>query len=295
MAESPNNQSRGWNLLEKLLEIINTLASLFKLFVTSSTCIPILTSSVLISGGSIAVYHYYPESDEDRIRELQQQISALEGKVPPLQQQISTLEGQVLTLEGKVPPLQQQVSTLEDKVPPLQQQVSTLEDKVPPLQQQVSTLEGKVSALEANLVPQCHLERFHSIGPFESAKHDQPTNALQTQLDKLVEDWEKAPEKHTLQQLMLVGRVDIKQLIEKERQFYGSDSGLAQARAKWAWERLKEKLKEKEMEVDPKRIILLSAGPLHVGNVSDDDRSVEVYACWAPKPEQAGSSADPAL
>ena len=287
MAESPNNQSRDWNLLEKLLEIINTFASLFKLFVTSSTCIPILTSSVLISGAGVTVYHKYvlPESDEAKIIALQQQVSILEDKVPALQQQVSTLEDRVL-------PLQQQVSTLEGKVPPLQQQVSTLEGKVPALQQQVSAFEDKVSALEANLVPQCHLEEFHSIGPFESAKHDQPTNALQTQLDKLVEDWEKAPEKHTLQQLMLVGRVDIKQLSEKERQFYGSDSGLAQARAKWAWERLKEKLKEKEMEVDPKRIILLSAGPLHVGNVSDDDRSVEVYACWAPKPEQVSSSAD---
>ena len=137
---------------------------------------------------------------------------------------------------------------------------------------------------------QCYLEEFQSIGPFESGQHGQPTSALQTQLDKLVEDWKKAPEKHTLQQLILIGRVDIQQLSEEERQFYGSDSGLAQARAEWVWERLEKKLEEKKVEIDRKRVILLSAGPRHVGQASDDDRSVEVYACWTPKP--TASSAD---
>ena len=91
---------------------------------------------------------------------------------------------------------------------------------------------------------------------------------------------------HTLQQLMLIGRADIKPLRGQKLRDYGSNSGLAQARAKWVWKSL-----ERKVKIDPDRVILLSAGPLHIGSEAKDpknrerDRSVEVYACWAPKPK----------
>ncbi len=102
---------------------------------------------------------------------------------------------------------------------------------------------------------------------------------------------------HTLQQLLLIGRIDTEQFSQ-------------------VWESLK---KESGREIDPKRIILLSSDPPHIGvdqfdtdqylyfeydpslydppRVSSDapkDWSVEVYACWTPKPEQINSSTDSA-
>ena len=92
----------------------------------------------------------------------------------------------------------------------------------------------------------------------------------------------------TLWQLMLLGRVDIKQLSPEERKAYGSNNGLAQARAKWVLEKLTEEFPEYKNAFE--RSILLSAGPLHVrGEASEmnqaKDRSVEVWACWTPKPK----------
>lgn len=99
-------------------------------------------------------------------------------------------------------------------------------------------------------------------------------------------------------QLMLVGRADITPLSENQRKYYGSNNGLAQSRAKWVRDQLVEKLKWKLGEPEKKalreRTILLSAGPLHVGQGGEDpteiknrakDRSVEVWACGDPKPE----------
>ena len=108
----------------------------------------------------------------------------------------------------------------------------------------------------------------------------------------------KSPKDKTLQQLMLIGRADAKPLGGQMLQAYGSNNGLAQARAKWVWE----ELKAREVKIDPQRVILLSAGPLHVGEISGgavsdpdekkraEDRSVEIHACWAPKPAESAES-----
>ena len=91
-----------------------------------------------------------------------------------------------------------------------------------------------------------------------------------------------------LQQLVLIGRADTTRLVGQALQNYKSNRGLAQERAKWVWEQLKQ-----EATVDRKQVILLNAAFLHTdpGNYHYD-RSVEVHACWAPRPEQANSSAD---
>lgn len=87
----------------------------------------------------------------------------------------------------------------------------------------------------------------------------------------------------TPQQLMLIGRVDITQLNEQKRELYGSNNGLAQARAKWVWDKLVEKLNKPEKDALRERTILLSAGPLHVGKKVPEDRSVEVWVCGGAK------------
>lgn len=90
-----------------------------------------------------------------------------------------------------------------------------------------------------------------------------------------------------LQQLILIGRADTTPLVGDALQKYKSNRGLAQERAKWVWEYLKQ-----EATSDRKRVILLNAAFLHTdpGNYRYD-RSVEVHACWAPKPKQITSFA----
>ena len=109
-------------------------------------------------------------------------------------------------------------------------------------------------------------------------------------LDQLTRYRHSLFEAGTLQQLMLIGRVDITQLDEDQRKYYGSNNGLAQARAKWVLDELVEKWELNNTEKAAalrERTILLSAGPLHVGQGEEDptdtnrakDRSVEVWAC----------------
>lgn len=101
-------------------------------------------------------------------------------------------------------------------------------------------------------------------------------------------------EAKTLQQLMLIGRVDVTPLNKKRRGRYGSNNGLAQSRAKWVRDELVKELKSKWGLDEPEeralleRTILLSAGPLHVDTndkkfVPEEerklDRSVEVWVC----------------
>ena len=147
-------------------------------------------------------------------------------------------------------------------------------------------------------------ERVATIGPFREGKHDKmegreggKENAKESPyqlvtLDQLIQDRRSLFKAGTLQQLMLIGRVDIIQLNEDQRKYYGSNNGLAQARAKWVWENLVKELNGPEKDALPKRPIFLSAGPLHVGTANEDedtddkdkkkrqlDRSVEIYAC----------------
>lgn len=158
-------------------------------------------------------------------------------------------------------------------------------------------------------------KRVAIIGPFcegrhnkmeedaeEDAKGCKKENGKETSSELVIPDQltryrRSLFEAGTLQQLMLIGRVDITQLDENQRKYYGSNNGLAQARAKWVLDELVEKWELNGTEKAAalrERTILLSAGPLHVQTndktiVPEEerklDRSVEVWACGDPKPE----------
>ena len=151
------------------------------------------------------------------------------------------------------------------------------------------------------------LKKVETIGPFCKGRHEQLEEAGKECPDQPAEEVEAArkylgqlqdrlitPDKFfgrmdgrfTNQQLLLIGRVDITQLTDEKRKPYGSNSGLAQARAKWILEKLKKRFPEHQSTLE--RTILLSAGPLHTGEEATEinrakDRSVEVWACWTPK------------
>ena len=142
------------------------------------------------------------------------------------------------------------------------------------------------------------LEEVGKECPLQREKKVEVAKECQNQLVTLDQFVNEINEPFTNQQPLLIGRTDITPLRQEKRGVYGSNNGLAQARAKWVRNELGKNLEDKEQEEALGRAILLSAGPLHVGkNVSDCDRaldrSVEVYACWTPKnPEQASTPAD---
>lgn len=183
-----------------------------------------------------------------------------------------------------------------------------------------------ITAIEGIYIPpevqnHCGLgwERVAIIGPFCEGRHDKMEGDKECKkenakkfppelvtLDQLIGNHRPLFEAGTLQQLMLIGRVDITQLDENQREYYGSNNGLAQSRAKWVLDKLVKKLgltDSKKEAALRERTILLSAGPLHVGRsalktdgaknpekeqwVSEidraKDRSVEVWACGGAK------------
>ncbi len=77
------------------------------------------------------------------------------------------------------------------------------------------------------------MEKFHTIQPFPEAEHDQLENDEQEKLATLFNKMGEKFEKYTLQQLMLIGRVDISQLSEEKREFCGTQITLARSRAEW--------------------------------------------------------------
>ena len=88
----------------------------------------------------------------------------------------------------------------------------------------------------------------------------------------------------TLQHLMLIGRVDTSQLTPDNSQFYGEQRNLARDRAEWVYGKL---LREFPMQIDPRRATLLSSNYRKKNEGKERrelDRSVEVWACWAPEP-----------
>ena len=144
-------------------------------------------------------------------------------------------------------------------------------------------------------------KKVETIGPFPIGDHDQLEKTAQECQNQLLTPDQfvnKMDGYFTTQQPILIGRVDITQLSDQARKDYGSDSGLAQARAKWVRDELIKNFKDKEQKDALKRAILLSAGPLHVrGNASDCnralDRSVEAWACWTPKEPDASDLGPP--
>ncbi len=113
--------------------------------------------------------------------------------------------------------------------------------------------------------------------------------SLENTKDKLEDKFES----FRLQQLMLIGRVDIQPFStfsRGKRDYYGSQRGLAQARAEWVQKQL---LKKFEGQIGPSHITVLSDNYRYTDPAQHHlDRSVEVHACWASKSGQTSSSAD---
>ena len=129
-------------------------------------------------------------------------------------------------------------------------------------------------------------DKVVTIGPFRKEEHALLEKG--EELASFVTQMKSHFENKTLQQLMLIGRSDVTPLCQRTLALYGSNSGLAQARAQWVLDELKERLPEQQKALD--RTILLSAGPRYVrdddtGPNRAKDRSVEVWACWTPKPK----------
>ena len=135
-------------------------------------------------------------------------------------------------------------------------------------------------------------KKVATIWPFRTGQHKireeiEKDKAAKKRLGELIKDNPLLSKANGFQQLMLVGRVDITPLNDETRRRYGSNNGLAQARAKWVWDELVKEWRladSEKKEALRERTILLSAGPLHVGeNVEETDRakdrSVEVWAC----------------
>lgn len=150
-------------------------------------------------------------------------------------------------------------------------------------------------------------KKVMTVGPFSTGEHEclegMEKEDAKKHLGQLIDRNLFLSEANVFQRLMLIGRADITPLSEEKREYYGSNNGLAQSRAKWVRDKLvKQASNDSEKKALRERTILLSAGPLHVGQGGKDpteienrakDRSVEVWACGDPKPEQASPSKDP--
>ena len=135
-------------------------------------------------------------------------------------------------------------------------------------------------------------KKVATIWPFRTGQHEiqeEKDKDAKERLNRLIEDKPFLSKANMFHQLMLIGRVDITQLNEQKREDYGSNNGLAQARAKRVLDELAKKWASNGTEKALlERTILLSAGPLHVGkDVADTDRakdrSVEVWVCGGSK------------
>ena len=161
------------------------------------------------------------------------------------------------------------------------------------LNETLSRFDEKIASLKS--VENCtsSLEKVATVGPFFRGEHDQLEESTKENakegldqlvpLDKLVTKMnEHFMSQQTLHHLMLLGRVDSSQFSDENSRFYGAQIELARARAEWLQEQL---LKEFPTQIDPRRITLLSSN--YRGENEGDkralDRSVEVWACWAPK------------
>ena len=158
--------------------------------------------------------------------------------------------------------------------------------------------EGDIKLVDgAGLGRGCRLEYIDRVKGFPVGKHDWdgetvPESTGIARLHATLEDHAAA---RRLNSLILIGRADRVPLGNELRERYGSNAGLAQARATWLSQELRNTVGESSAT---RRPILLSAGPLHVpprtcNNADDDcdakhrerDRSVEVFACLEPQAE----------
>lgn len=151
-------------------------------------------------------------------------------------------------------------------------------------------------ALQVEADPACHLEKLAEVKGFPPATHGFTSKQEGPALKSLFREMKCRFDEHTLEQLLLVGRADVRDILPwDKRRLYGSNNGLAQARAKWVKTKLYRRFPGK---IDPGRTVLLSAGPLYISDEAQggqdeenerhaSNRVVEVYTCWASKPARS--------
>ena len=144
----------------------------------------------------------------------------------------------------------------------------------------------------------CHLEESYTVTHFPESQHDRLKVPGKESLTELFKEMTRHFKNYRLDRLILTGRVDIDKFKSREeREFYGTQIDLARSRAGWMQKKL---LKKFPTQIDLERITLDTAGPRYINRGAPDfapalDRSVEVWACWAPKEsEQASTPANPA-
>jgi hypothetical protein len=114
-------------------------------------------------------------------------------------------------------------------------------------------------------------------------------------LDKIAEEFEAKRRDNRLLALLLVGSADKTPLSPQRAREFGSNAGLAQARARWVQKTLGSRL----AGLDAPGVVGLYAGPAGIGlTASKDalalDRSVQLCAFWASGPQRvSGGSAAP--
>ena len=148
----------------------------------------------------------------------------------------------------------------------------------------------------------CHMRRVVRICGFPVAEHRLlPQKSNNSPTERALNERAWASFKHArkeisrwaasgdLTQLLLIGRADRHRFRNEE---YGSNRGLAQARAKWVRDKLIRENQDAGVADNlASRTVVLSAGPLHVPaeckseDACDDayqrwrDRSVDIFAC----------------
>jgi hypothetical protein len=130
-------------------------------------------------------------------------------------------------------------------------------------------------------------EKPFKVGPFAAGEvvleHD--NTGVRALLDRLI----ASGDHRALIALMLIGSADKTPLLPELAQRYGSNAGLAQARAEWVKSQLLEADATHQLDLDgPAKIATLTAGPSQVGLTipATDlalDRAVRVCAIWGTK------------
>lgn len=125
---------------------------------------------------------------------------------------------------------------------------------------------------------------FGSIQPFDSGKHELVSNTpaydiLSNTIDRLVDCAKTLPLLH----LTLVGSTDKFELSAPLKRTYGSNAGLARARADWIAKKISDQWNGEKATFQS---LSLTVGPAKVGNAvispkqTGEDRSVTIHALW---------------
>ena len=261
---------------------IATAIVAFQSYLEGKTPITHLNETITTLNEAIKALNQADEPDPDlaNIAEEIKGLNSLTVKTPDLDGIPDAIKGlNPLTVNPlTVNPLE--VNPLEVKTPDLKGIPDAIKGLQPEIQNHCAQGWKEVATLWP--FPKENHELFG--GKEERKKREEKQERLARLIQKMRDHFD---DNHILQQLILIGRVDKTRLRWGKRHFYGSNEGLAQARAKWLLDEMKARLPEQAGNLE-QATILLSAGPLHVGQeVSDDerekDRTVEVYACWTPK------------